>query len=460
MNQRQQQNLKIRRLISQNPQGLTRGEISGLLDFPIEGKTLQRRLRKLVEGGEIRRRGDRRATRYFPREGRLTVSVGTDKASDKDVKRSLFSISSVDALKYLDTPVFSRPSKSYNRSLLEDYVPNKTRYVPINLSQEMGSQGQIVNTALAAGTYARHICERLLIDLSFNSSRLEGNTYSELETKRLVEEGISAEGKAREDTVMIINHKEAMLFLIENAPEIDASIFIICNLHYLLAQDLLANPEACGRVRTLSVEIDKSSYKPLNSPHQLKEYFELALLKARKIADPFEQSFFLLLHLSYLQVFEDVNKRTARLACNIPFIKNNLCPLSFSEVPREDYLSALLMVYEANNLSPMLELFHWAYLRSCERYDDIKQSLGEIDPFRIQHRQQRKEVMGEVIRAGLQGGDMQHHIEAYCVKQRIENADKFTAMTLTDLSNLHEGAIVGLGISYMQFQKWQQKQEA
>ena len=98
---------------------------------------------------------------------------------------------------------------------------------------------------------------------------------------------------------------------------------------------------------------------------------------------PFEQSFFVLIHLSYLQAFEDVNKRTARLACNIPFIKNNLCPLSFTDVSRDDYSAALLTIYEQNEITPMLDLFCWAYSRSCNQYSIAKESLGEIDAFRI-----------------------------------------------------------------------------
>ena len=119
-----------------------------------------------------------------------------------------------------------------------------------------------------------------MIDLSYNSSRLEGNTYSRLDTQKLVEEGISAEGKVHEETVMIMNHKEAILFLVENAQDIELNSLTIRNLHYLLSQDLLANPEACGNIRTLEVDIGHPTYRPLGNPHVLKELFELILQKA------------------------------------------------------------------------------------------------------------------------------------------------------------------------------------
>ncbi|HBZ48697.1 MAG TPA: hypothetical protein DEO43_00085, partial [Halieaceae bacterium] len=170
--------------------------------------------------------------------------------------------------------------------------------------------------------------------------------------------------------------------------------------------------------------------------------------------DPFEQSFFLLVHLSYLQAFEDVNKRTSRLSCNIPFIKENLCPLSFTDVSRDDYNAALLAIYEKNNVDPMLEFYAWAYLRSCEQYGVVKKSLGEIDVFRIQYRRQRKEVMGLVVVNGLHDQLAEGYIEDFCRQNGIAETAKFTAMTLTDLSTLHAGAIIGLGITEAQFEAW------
>ena len=256
------------------------------------------------------------------------------------------------------------------------------------------------------------------------------------------------------ETVMIMNHKEAILFLVENAQDIELNSLTIRNLHHLLAQDLLANPEACGNIRTLEVDIGQSTYKPLSNPHVLRELFELILHKAKKIKDPFEQSFFLLAHLSYLQAFEDVNKRTSRLSCNIPFIKSNLCPLSFTDVARDDYTAALLAIYEINAIEPMLELFAWAYSRSCEQYGVFKKSLGEIDAFRIQYRQQRKIIMGKIVKQGLHGKAAENLIENYCQEQEIEDIDKFTVMTLADLSTLHAGAVIGLGITAAQLETW------
>jgi hypothetical protein len=437
---------EILTILDAHPEGLHRGEISYLLVNSINDKTLQRRLAELASDEKATMEGIKRGTKYFP-----TQPLETNL---RDINNEIFSESSQAVLKFLEKPLHTRERVSYNRDFLESYVPNETIYVPTKIREGLRKEGKRFDEDLAAGTYARQISERLLIDLSYNSSRLEGNTYSKLDTQKLVEEGISAEGKIHEDTVMIMNHKEAILFLIENAADIELNSFTLLNLHNLLSQDLLSDPAACGNIRRIEVDIGKSAYKPLNNPHVLKEMLELFLLKARKINDPFEQSFFVLIQLSYLQAFEDVNKRTARLTC----IKNNLCPLSFTDVSRDDYSAALLTIYEQNEITPMLELFCWAYSRSANLYDVVKDSLGKIDAFRIQYRSQRKVVMGQIVKQNLHGTDAEELITNYCQQNNIEETDKFTAMTLADLSALHAGAIIGLGITEDQLNTWLEHQ--
>ncbi len=444
---------EITALLETNPEGISRGQIAKKLSFSINYKTLQRRLASLTDAGRILKTGQKKATKYYPAKTPIEIIKG----QKRDKTYEIFSQKSQDALKFLEIPLHAREKMTYKRPFLDNYVPNETAYVSKDMHKKLFQKGKRFDEELAAGTYARQICQRLLIDLSYNSSRLEGNTYSRLDTQKLVEKGISAEGKVHEETVMIMNHKEAILFLVENAQDIELNSLTIRNLHHLLSQDLLANPEACGNIRKIEVDIGRSNYKPLGNPHVLKELFELILFKARKIKDPFEQSFFLLIHLSYLQAFEDVNKRTSRLCCNIPFIKLNLCPLSFTDVSREDYTAALLAIYEKNDIAPMLDLYCWAYIRSCEQYGVVRKSLGEIDAFRIQYRQQRKDVMGQVIKRGLHGKPAEDFIENFCHEHGINDTDKFTAMTITDLSTLHAGAIIGLGITEAHLDTWLKK---
>ncbi|MFT5163891.1 MAG: Fic family protein, partial [Alteromonadaceae bacterium] len=415
--------------------------------------------------------GEKRNTQYTLNKDNLakaSVNIATNKDNsvsiakaddiNEDTRHSIFSKHANLLLNYLKTPSYGRVKCSYQLKLIDDYIPNETQYVPNEIKNQLYEQGKRFDKKLAAGTYARNIVQRLLIDLSYNSSRLEGNTYTQLDTQKLIEEGLTAEGKVNEETVMIMNHKEAILFLVENAEEIVLNSFLIRNIHHLLSQDLLKNPKACGNIRQVEVAIGKSTYLPLSNPHQLEEQLALLLRKAAQIINPFEQSFFLLIHLSYLQAFEDVNKRTARLACNIAFIKENLCPLSFIDVPQDDYFKALLYFYEKNEWQPALELFQWAYLKSCEQYDVVKESLGEIDTFRIQYRAIRKEAMGEVIRQGLTGEEIEIYLKMFCLQRTIEFSDKFITMTMGELKHLHSGAIVGLGITEKTFKAWKKTQ--
>jgi len=442
---------EICNILTLTKSGLSRGQINENLPFTINNKTLQRRIVALIDTGAIYKTGEKRTACYHITK----PPIETQSSSIQDNSNTIFSEMSRLALQLLENPVYTRQPVSYNSTFLDNYVPNTTMYVPINTRTTLQKKGQrMIETAVAAGTYARHILNRLLVDLSYHSSRLEGNTYSKLDTQRLIEQNIEAEGKVHEETVMIMNHKEAIAFLVENADVIEPNTVTVYGLHHLLSQDLIANSQACGRVRQMEVSIGRSAYKPLNNPHVLAEMLQLLLLKARQIKDPFEQSFFLLLHISYLQAFEDVNKRTARLACNIPFIQHNLCPLSFTDLPKEDYIAALLVFYETNDTRPLLDVFCWAYKKSCEQYDAVKETIGPIDGFRVRYRQQRKTIMGIIIRDELHGSDIEQHIRSYCDAHEIANRDKFIAMTLADLDQLHEGTIIGLGITEGQFNKW------
>lgn len=442
------------------------GEIEKTLPLSINKKTLQRRIWSMVEEGVLLSGGEKSHTKYYvdkdinglksvPME-QVEDTSGKNvrtKSENKD-KHPIFSNDAMSLLSYFDTPSYAREKSSYQFALVDGYIPNQTQYVPEAMRGRLHEAGKRFNEKLAAGTYAKKISQRLLIDLSYNSSRLEGNTYSKLDTQKLIEQGLTAEGKVHEETVMVMNHKEAIEFLIENAEEIVINAFTIRNVHALLSQDLLANPDACGNVRKIEVFIGKSAYLPLSNPHQLDEYLSLILRKADKIEDPFEKSFFLLIHLSYLQAFEDVNKRTARLSCNIPFIQHNLCPLSFIDVPQEDYFKSLLYFYETNQIEPALELFEWAYLRSCKQYDVVTESLGEIDTYRIHYRADRKIAMGHIIRQKLGDAAVSEYLEQYCRDNNIPSEDKFISMTLSALAQLHEGSIIGLGITEKMFTEW------
>ena len=152
-------------------------------------------------------------------------------------------------------PIQNRNPVGYNRAFLDGYRPNDTFYLPEETRQHLLKMGRSPNDQRPAGTYVRQIFNRLLIDLSWNSSRLEGNTYSLLETERLLELGEAAEGKDALEAQMILNHKAAIEMLVEQATETGFNRYTILNLHALLSDNLLADPQACGRLRTIAVGV-------------------------------------------------------------------------------------------------------------------------------------------------------------------------------------------------------------
>ena len=339
-----------------------------------------------------------------------------------------------------------------NRDWFDSYIPNQTQYFSPDATAQLEQWGQRDSHQAAAGTYARKIYNRLLIDLSFNSSRLEGNTYSLFDTERLLLEGTARDGKLDEEKVMLLNHKEAIRYLVDNAHRLDINFNELCTLHYLLA-DGLVPPQYAGKVRDHGVRIGSSTYVPVESQQQLnKQLYDIAV-KAAQINNPYEQSLFILVHIGYLQAFTDVNKRTSRIAANIPLIKQNLVPLSFNLVEKEDYASALIAIYEINATSALADLYMRSYEYSCRQYDATVESLG-FDEVRVRYRKQRREVIRELIIKKITQGQIDSFVQAAANKLPAEVRTEFIEDIREDLREISTQTIVGLGVSGAQLQEW------
>lgn len=235
----------------------------------------------------------------------------------------------------IGSPRGQRPAVGYRVGFLAAYHPNVTYYLPASLRSQLHELGRSSASDAPAGIFARGLLQRLLVDLSWSSSRLEGNTYNRLDTERLIEFGQAAEGKDAFETQMILNHKAAIEFLVNDPAHAVVTSETLIALHALLSDGLMPDPLTCGRLRKHAVEIHDSVYLPVALPQRLEELFELTVGIAGEIANPFEQAFFLMVHEPYLQPFADVNKRVSRLAANIPLIRHNLSPLSFVDVPQQ-----------------------------------------------------------------------------------------------------------------------------
>ena len=443
----------VLKAVAQSAAGANIEQIEAQLPQPPTRRTLQRWLNALVGQGRLRKEGRARSTRYL-----LPVQAAPE-AADAAPGDVFFPLS--DEARAIDIavrqPVQHRTPVGYRRSFLDSYRPNTTFYLHAALRAELQALGQVAAHNEPAGTYARSIANRLLIDLSWNSSRLEGNTYSLLETERLLSAGDAAEGKGALEAQMILNHKAAIEFLMDCTPDMGFNRYTLLNLHALLSDNLLPDPTASGRLRTVAVGIGQAVFLPLEGPQLIAECFAQVLDTAAAIQDPLEQAFFAMVHLPYLQPFEDVNKRVSRLAANIPLIQHNLCPLSFVDVPPAAYISAMLGVYELNRIELLRDVFAWAYKRSCARYSAVRQSLGEPDPFRLRYRALIFDTVAEVVRAAM---NKQRAIAfvARQARQHLPPADqhRFVEVTETELMSLHEGNMARYRLRPSEFEAWRQ----
>jgi hypothetical protein len=435
--------------------------MEGLLQELGEGvarRTLQRRLETLLQQRRIASEGSGRGVRYRL-AGQHPYQHFFDRVSEpEDVGNYTLSIPLSEEGKVIQTyvrqPRALRKPVGYQYTLLENYHPNYTAYLPERLRTQLHGMGGPRIGETPAGTFARDILNRLLIDLSWASSRLEGNTYSRLDTERLIDFGQVAEGKDLLEAQMILNHKAAIEYLVHDPDKANLSVETVLALHAFLSDGLLPDPMACGRIRHCQVEIGGSVYLPLVLPQRLEEMLGIIIGTAAEIHDPFEQAFFLMVHLPYLQPFEDVNKRVSRLAANIPFIRHNLSPLSFIDVPQRLYVDAVLGVYELNRIELLRDVFVWAYARSCQQYVAVKQQLVPPDIFRLRHRVLLAEVVAGMVRNGE--AVTEANIRAR-IPMSLPSADhaQFVALVMTEFKTLHAGNAVRFGLRPLEFEAWQ-----
>lgn len=420
---------ELLKILQEHPDGLSSAELA--VELAVHKRSVQRQLNKLLDSGEVEKTG----------KGRATIYRAINRAQD--------------AQSYLKQPSSSRRYVGYNHEFLADYRPNTTFYLDEGHRKQLREWGQINPFEDPAGTYARKILDRLLIDLSWNSSRLEGNTYSLLETERLLLLGEPANDREAFETQMILNHKSAIEYMVDAADSITFDRRTILNLHALLSDFLLENPMDSGRLRKHSVAISGSTFIPLDNPYLLEEYFDEILGRAENIVDPFEQSFFALVHLPYLQPFADVNKRVARLAANIPFIKTNLSPLSFLDVQAQDYAHATLAVYELNDVSLLRDLYLDAYERSVQRYQAVASSVGPPNRLKLKYRDQIKDVARHIILNLLPQTAAKTWIEEFTKREiPTEDQSEFHSVTLQEVFSIHEGNFARFKVRPSQFEKW------
>ena len=315
----------------------SRGDITAGTAFKGSDATLKRMIAAGIKAGDIVAEGKARATRYrLSPQAQLLMPLNLDtyfalEVDERQVQSS-YNFELINGL-LAETRLFSDKEQSHLDALQDEFRQHVSELTDNEYRKEM---------------------ERLGIDLSWKSSQIEGNTYTLLETERLLRESKTAEGKTREEAVMLLNHKDALSFVLDNPDYLkELTVSHIEDIHQLLTKELSIDKG----LRRHRVGITGTNYHPLDNEFQIREAMREACELINSKSNIFEKALLTLVLLSYIQPFSDGNKRTARITSNAILIANDYCPLSFRSIDSIVYKKAMLIFYEQNNLYAFKQIF-------------------------------------------------------------------------------------------------------
>lgn len=289
-------------------------------------------------------------------EKNLVASTGRGKSTRYALSKAFDILVPIDIETYFEKEIDEREIKvAFNFNLIKETLNNVLIFTEEEIEKLSTLQNQFSdNISKLSVTEFNKEFERLAIDLSWKSSQIEGNTYSLIETERLLKEKETAAGKTKDEAVMLLNHKEALDFILTNPDYISPlAVSRIEDIHSLLIDGLGID----RNIRNRRVGISGTNYKPLDNEFQIKEALEDLCLLINSRESILDKSFLALVLLSYIQPFSDGNKRTARIISNAILINNKYCPISFRTVESIDYKKAMLVFYEQNNISAFKKIF-------------------------------------------------------------------------------------------------------
>lgn len=326
-----------------------RAEImAGLTKAPSDS-TMKRLLSAAVKEGNIEKAGRGPATKYkLTPQAHVTMPLDLATYFDKDIDER-------------------EVQESFNFDLIRDVLPKVEIFTKEELEVLNAAQMEFKkNTEGMTELEYRKEMERLGVDLSWKSSQIEGNTYSLLETERLLKDKQTASGKTKEEAIMLLNHKDALDFVLDIPDYLkELSVHRIENLHSILTKELEVDRM---KIRHRRVGITGTNYRPLDNEFQIREALEDTCTLVNGKDNVFEKALLTLVLLSYIQAFVDGNKRTARITSNAVLIANGYCPISFRTVDSIDYKKAMLMFYEQNNIAAFKKIFIEQFLFAVKTY--------------------------------------------------------------------------------------------
>lgn len=357
----------------------------------------------------------------------------------------------------LALPLEQRPQVGYNEDFLNSYEPGRTFYLSDDARKRLHARSKPGTAAFE--DLSSHDKSVFLCGLSHGSSAMEGNSYSRLETIKLIQEGLQKKGATEKETFMVLNHHDAVRHLVNNMhyPPRNLDITVresdVRALHALLSFHLLEDPDMCGAIRVKAVKVHQSAFTPLGFHEDLVHNFKTICEKARAIDDPFEAAFFLLVHLPYLQPFEDCNKRTSRVACNIPLLRRGVLPMSWVGIDVTAYQDGLVAVYEQNSPALLAEVFYEGYMKSSEEFDAVcVRPLDGPNDIALRYRNEIRRVVASVVHEGV--GALPDTVDAV-------DQERFGVLVrgeLERLSRMHAGTMVQYGMTEANVLAWRERE--
>ena len=340
-------NIEILQFLHYHPLANRTEIMAGLTKAPSDS-TMKRLLSAAVKEGNIETVGRGPATKYkLTPQAHVTMPLDLATYFDKDIDER-------------------EVQESFNFDLIRDVLPKVEIFTKEEL--EVLNDAQIEfekNTEGMTELEYRKEMERLGVDLSWKSSQIEGNTYSLLETERLLKDKQTASGKTKEEAIMLLNHKDALDFVLDIPDYLkELSVHRIEDIHSILTKEL----EVDRNIRHRRVGITGTNYRPLDNEFQIREALEDTCTLVNGKDNVFEKALLTLVLLSYIQAFVDGNKRTARITSNAILIANGYCPISFRTVDSIDYKKAMLMFYEQNNIAAFKKIFIEQFLFAVKTY--------------------------------------------------------------------------------------------
>ena len=339
--------VEILQFLHYNPSS-SRVEIAEALKEAPNERTLKRIIADCVQKGDIVVEGRGKATRYsLSAQAHLMMPLDIDTYFANDIDERVV-------------------QETFNFQLICDILPNVVLFTAEEKARLNAAHNIfLANMSTLSGVEYRKEMERLGVDLSWKSSQIEGNTYSLLETERLLKERETAKGKTKEEAVMLLNHKEALDFILDNPDYLkELSIRRIEDIHIILTKEL----EVGSGIRKRRVGMTGTNYRPLDNEFQIREALEDSCRLINGKEDVFEKALLALLLLSYIHPFTDGNKRTARIGSNAILMAWGYCPISFRTVDSIDYKKAMLMFYEQNNIASFKQIFIEQYEFAVKNY--------------------------------------------------------------------------------------------